>query len=671
MEYYKNMICVTMQELTREDDGAPIMSKSNYNYHVRTGKINRVRLGGGMGNFALIEYASLPDRFKNHFVEKYGEPAEQIKESVMPDRLIIDTQARDFFAGYILSNGSYLPVEKIKEYTINASVLNELIRMLSERAALRRALGGKASNLWETILGTVERLREQEGHTLPDAPSTLKSKIKKYEAQGYESLISGKFGNVNTLKITEEAGRQIIALKRSKVPVYNNDQIFNEFNRIAQEKGWKPLKSINSLLQFLNRPDIEPLWYDAVHGELAAHQRYSRKHKTKLPQMRDSIWYGDGTKLNLYYKAIDHNGRWAIRTTQVYEVMDAYSETFLGYHISDSENFEAQYRAYRMAIETAKCRPFEVVTDNQGGHKKLEASRFFEGISRVSRRTAPYSGQSKTIESAFGRFQSQILHQDWRFTGMNITAKRAESRPNLEFIEANKESLYTFEELLVAYAEARQAWNNAPHPHTGRPRIEMYQTSVNPETESVNALDMVELFWITTDKPSTFTSKGITIEVNKQKYTYEVLDANKQPDLDFRENNTLRQFYVMYDPLDMSMVRLYIKDKSGLRFVTNAHPYVEIHRAIQEQEKGEMSFIQNMRIETNQRRIQRQIKAAELEMEHGVAPEQHGLNRPRIKGISAEAFELIGINTTNTTRKERTPKETVSIGEMTKMLSKS
>lgn len=194
----------------------------------------------------------------------------------------------------------------------------------------------------------------------------------------------------------------------------------------------------------------------------------------------------------------------------------------------------------------------------------------------------------------------------------------------------------------------------------------MYQTSVNPQTETVNALDMIELFWITTDKPSTFTSKGITIEVNKQKYTYEVLDANKQPDLDFRETNTLRQFYVMYDPLDMSMVRLYIKDKSGLRFVANAHPYVEIHRAIQEQEKGEMSFIQNMRIETNQRRIQRQIKTAELEMEHGVAPEQHGLNRPRIKGISAEAFELIGINTT---RKERTPKETVSIGEMTKILS--
>ena len=41
-------------------------------------------------------------------------------------------------------------------------------------------------------------------------------------------------------------------------------------------------------------------------GEMKAHQRYGRKHKTELPPRRDSLWYGDGTKLNLYYK--DENG---------------------------------------------------------------------------------------------------------------------------------------------------------------------------------------------------------------------------------------------------------------------------------------------------------------------------------------------------------------------------
>lgn len=60
--------------------------------------------------------------------------------------------------------------------------------------------------------------------------------------------------------------------------------------------------------------------------------------------MRDALWYGDGTKLNLYY--LGEDGK--VRTTMVYEVMDAYSEVLLGYHISDAEDYEQQYHAYRM-----------------------------------------------------------------------------------------------------------------------------------------------------------------------------------------------------------------------------------------------------------------------------------------------------------------------------------
>ncbi len=76
--------------------------------------------------------------------------------------------------------------------------------------------------------------------------------------------------------------------------------------------------------KLLNSPAVEPLWYDAVYGEQAARQRYGRKHKTELPTRRDTLWYGDGTKLNLYYR--DEQGK--VRTTQVYEVIDAMSEVF-------------------------------------------------------------------------------------------------------------------------------------------------------------------------------------------------------------------------------------------------------------------------------------------------------------------------------------------------------
>ena len=71
------------------------------------------------------------------------------------------------------------------------------------------------------------------------------------------------------------------------------------------------------------------------------------------------------------------------------------------------------------------------------------------------------------------------------FTGQNITAKRDTSRPNLEFINANIDSLPTLEELKEQYAAAREQWNSMKHPATGIPRIEMYNTSVNEATDPV------------------------------------------------------------------------------------------------------------------------------------------------------------------------------------------
>lgn len=669
MEYYNKMICVTVDELTEEYNGQRVMGTSNYKRLCASKRLFVARKAGGFGVYALIMYSSLPDRFRARFEAIHGNPEQILEQQKMEKKVLkIDKDARDFYMSHILPNGKTLLDTRVEEYTINASVLGLVLTALNERMAKVKALGGGVpKDLWHKALDLSESYRKDYDHTLPDALRGFRDKMNAFKRDGYVALISGKDGNENTLKITDEAGDQIIALKRSKVPVYTNSQLFAKYNEIAKEKGWKPLKSISSLVSFLERPEVKRRWYDAVHGELAAHQKYTRKHKTALPSFRDSLWYADGTKLNLFYKAYDEKGKLQVRTTQVYEVMDAFSEGMLGYYISDSENYEAQYNSFRMAIQTAGCRPYEIVTDNQGGHKKLEATQFFERICHVFRFTAPYSGQSKTIESAFGRFQAQILHQDWRFTGQNITTKRETSRPNLEFIEVNKENLYTLEELKIAYAKAREAWNNAKHPATGIARMEMYQNSVNPETTEVDQLDMIEMFWLTTQKPSTFTASGITIEVNNKKYTYEVLGADKMPDLEFRKEHTFRQFYVMYDPLDMTQVRLYTKETNGMRYIATAEPYVKIHRNLQEQKPGEMTFIRQMDIRNKQERVELQLEAASLEMAHGVAPEQFGLNRPKMRGISLVSTEALMEASVKKTKAKQV--EILDVGLLGKQLS--
>lgn len=657
-----------MHELTRSDDGEAVMSRCTYDHLVVRNRINLLRPGKGLGSYALIEYCSLPQRFKVRFERKYGDPEKIMKQEEIA--LPADPAARCYFAGidkdaYRLPNGECLPVKKQDEYTLNARVLNALRGMFDTQKTMRRAYGNRTPVIWSNIFTTAEELRKAYGHTLPKSEARLRDKLRQYTKEGYACLVSGKFCNRNTLKITKAAGRQIVALRRCRVPVYTIRQLFEEFNRIAERRGWKPLASPSSLTQYLERPEVKPLWYDAVYGELAAKQLFARRNKTEMPTMRDSLWYGDGTKLNLYYKAVE-NGRTVMRTVQVYEVIDAYSETLLGYSISATENFDAQYAAFRMAVETAGHKPYEIVTDNQGGQTTDIAKAFLASISRISRKTAPYSAQSKSIESVFGRLQSQVLHGDWRFTGGNMSSKDA-WKINREFLEANKDKLFTYEELLAAYAAARNTWNAMKHYRTGIAHEQMYRASVNPDTEPVTDLDRVELFWLTTEQPSPFTADGITIQYRNRKYTFEVLTDDGRPDYAWRRENTGREFYVRFDPQRMDRALLYEKTPMGLRYEAVAYPYLSVHRNIQEQQPGDMELIR-FNDEANKReRVRRQIEAHALELEHGVAPEQHGLRTPALKGITEKEYERLADAVMMLPAESQA--EPIAVGEYEKMIS--
>lgn len=628
MEYYGNIIAVTVDELTGGEN--PVITPANYQNLRHRGGINILRHGRGYGSYALIEYVSLPERFKTRFVAKYGNPDELMKKEQIG--LPQDLKAQQFFYDHVLPNDERIPEPKQEEYTVNARVLNALQDMFNTQKAMRRACNNNTPIIWSNIFRASEELRETYHHTLPKSEARLRDKMREYAKTGYVCLISGKFGNTNTLKITKAGERQIIALRRSKTPVYTLTQLFGEYNGIAEKKGWKPLRSENSLRQFLERPDIKPQWYDAVYGELASKQIYSRHNKTLMPTMRDSLWYGDGTKLNLFYKDYE-GGKLVVKTAFVYEVADAFNDTLLGYAIGKSENFDLQYKAFRMAVEISGHKPYEIVTDNQGAQTSKVAQAFFASItSHVSRTTSPYNPQSKTIERLFGEFQRQILGQDWRFTGGNISAKDA-WKINREFVDANKESLYTYDELLAAYAEARRKWNAV------NGRLAAYQASVNPETEAVSQIDMVNLFWIRTDRPSKFTADGISIQYQKRKYTYEVLTADGKPDYEWRKVNTGKEFIVKFDPMKMDMAMLFEQTATGLRYVTSAYPYLTVHRNIQEQKDGDMALIRQNDSENKRMRVQRRIENHSLEIEYGVAPEQNGLTTPALKGISESEFE--------------------------------
>lgn len=666
-----------MEDLTRSDDGEAVMTYTTYEKLASRKRLNKIDSGGGLGRRVQIEYSSLPERFRRRFEAKYGDPEELLRQD--KPALVINAEARRFFAGiepgtFRLPNGETLPDDKVEEYTLNASVLDVLHAEVEKQRLGRNRLKQSTRIIWENILASAEHLRADFHHTLPNNEARLKDKVRTYEREGFICLVSKKFCNVNKTKITPEGGRLLIALRRSRVPVYTLRQIFDEYNRRAERKGWKTLESMNSVTSYLERPDVAPKWWAAVYGELSARQKFDRKQQTILPGVRDALWYGDGTKLNLYYKGRDKDGCLVKKTVMVYEVIDAYSEMLLGYSIGETENAELQRRAFRMAIETAGHKPFEIVTDNQGGQKTTDSLSFMSRICHITRKTAPHTPQAKSIESVFGRFQREVLHADWRFTGQNITATSRDSRPNSEFIGANVDNLYTFEEMCAAYADYRQRWNDLRHPESKMSRREMYLRSQNPEAPALSQYDYMEMFWSVTERPSEFTSSGITIQVAGQRYSYEVLDAEGHPDMEFRRSNTTRKFFVRYDPDDMTRVWLCTKPAvGGLRMVVPAVPYVVVHRTIQEQTPEEQAFLRET-LEANKReRILRQMEGYELEVAHGVAPEQHGLRTPRLQGLSSRAQERLLDRYADAALSDCPPQEErcepIAVGQVEKQIS--
>ena len=335
MEMFGNIRCVTFAELVTQGG---ILSKPNYDKKVKEGKIKPLTRGGN-GRKVLIDYVSLYKPIKEAYDAKYPDAEqklkEQIKEETMSDTLRTDSKAIEFYRDkFTLSDGSNLTDVKQAEYVLNAQVMNEMICVENEMKSLHRKSGySHSKEIWEAVMGTCEKLRLLYQHTLPGNAARLREKYNAYKKYGYEVLVSAKNGNQNTRKIGPMEGRLLLKLKRSKFPVYTDSQIFEEYNRQAIERGLKPIKSMTTLRNYLYDPAVMPLWFAAVYGMQKWKSKYSSLLKTQLPQMRDALWYSDGTKLNLYYKNADNK----MCTTSVYEVLDAYSETLIGYDIAPKE----------------------------------------------------------------------------------------------------------------------------------------------------------------------------------------------------------------------------------------------------------------------------------------------------------------------------------------------
>ncbi len=592
------------------------LTESNYRNYVNRGKLDKIGIGGN-GRKVMIRFNSLPETVKNDIGAVLGDLDEiyslkYFAYQIKPDYKGLQYMRNAMLEGRITD----------KQAEIYSTRINWLNCVLSLQKDAKKLFGSKAE-FWRLFLLAIEHYNVG----LPSNYAYFKAKLNDYESSGYEVVIKNYTDNTNSQKISDKMGAWTVARWSDRVRRVDFEILLEEYNIEAKKEGEKPLKSSQTLRNYLNKPEIKRMWYGFRYGHLQAKEMFAYKMKTKLPEKRDSLWYSDGTKLNYFDKEGKLKASWT-----VYEISDAYSECLLGFAIGKSENYELQFEAARMALEFSGHKPYEWKYDNQGGHKKLQNEQLLTKLATLSITTRPYNGNSKTIESVFGRFQQKYMSQDWFFTGQNITTTKQESKANMEFVLANLKNLPELDEVIEIYKTRRAEWNAAPHPKTGISRLEMYQKSHNDKAIKVDKWDMVELFWLTRE-PLTYHNSGISMDVSKRNYEFEVLDENGMPDTEFRKRYLGESFAIKYDPKDMSEVLLYTRTSAGLKYIATAVDSIKIHRSVQEQEVDEAKLIKQLIEVSKQEQIDMYDSGLAVLKEFGRAAENYGLNTPAIPGL--------------------------------------
>ncbi len=187
------------------------VSYITYKTQVSKGKINVLRKAHGEGNYALIELASIPKKYRERIVEAYSGQAERESAIDFGSYLEKDLEAFAFFTSYRYEDGTAIPTSRVDNITLwgnGASCLNAIEKVLQRHNELRMRASRKAtpSVIYNDACKWLhhDRLLAEFAHNLPSNPRSLRRKHELYKKLGYEAMIKKLKGNSNARLITDK-----------------------------------------------------------------------------------------------------------------------------------------------------------------------------------------------------------------------------------------------------------------------------------------------------------------------------------------------------------------------------------------------------------------------------------------------------------------------------------
>lgn len=566
MEYYGKILCISYNDLTYDDrpvmvngkadysrsrtlkgvhpstlseeELAPILSVPNYKKLAAKKEINVVRPGKGLGSYALVEIATMPLRFQERIKLKYGEMKEDILRNWFIGHYHIDAKAREFYTRFRFDNGDALPPEHIQEYTVNASVIEAVLRAMDDATFRRKAMKDGPVN-WGELAGAISFYQAEFGHTLPVSSNRFKKRVNDFKSNGYESLISRKFMNQNRRKVTYKIEDLVRGLAAQAEHPYDTvvAEMYNQFvtgnceaydpetgeifnpEDFTDKSGNPVVLSKATIANILKQPKTIALLAKVHQTQWNFNNSQRPYHLRSLPQYAFSKISADDRDLPRPMR----DGNYV----HAYYVSDVASGAVVGYAYNRNKNKDLFLDCMRNMFQTIDQNGWYMPAQIEVEHHLV--NKFTDGLmqagvvfplihwcnpgnSREKRQEHVNRGKKYSVEKR----TQQNIGRWW--------AKLEANRPKVEKVydELNntyRVPTYTYEQLVADDIASIKEWNNQPHPNQKKyPGMTRWDVLCGTQNPDLRPWDKAVLYRYIGEHTETSIRQNAYLTVNHEVY---------------------------------------------------------------------------------------------------------------------------------------------------------
>jgi transposase InsO family protein len=524
--------------------------------------------------------------------EIYGDPYVYASRQPILNSLVYDTRAHRFYTEYILPTGEKLPasdvdvtgkpvINYVKRYTEAATWLNMLIRLTTDKAALKRELNIPVMAFWEQATDMIKLKKVN----LPANAKRLKEKIKTYQQGGYGSLVEvHKFGNDYSKKVKDEEAEAFLKAFLSHRNKYDDTVIADKYNAWATETGRETITA--GAVGYWRKKWASLLMLER-EGVAKLYNKVSKQGQRKRPSAPLLLVNSDDNVLDAFFHMGDN--KWY--RPVLYVVMDAHNDYILGYAVGDNVTKDLIREAYRNAMRhvikitgDAYCWQ-QIQTDHWGisGKNTTDLEAFYNSMA-IFTAAGLKNSQTKYIERAFGTTWHQQLKEHFvrNYSGHNITAREKLNPDKLmtsDFPDM-EQGLKMIDAFIWRMRLTRRKGSELTRHEEW---VQNFEASKKSKEHLLTEEQRLQIFGKVHEYTNQISTRGVTPTILGERRVYEL---SQQMILE----HIGKTVQVIYDEHDLS--RVLITDGKGLRTVVGE--YQLLPSAIADYEEGDKARISNL-----------------------------------------------------------------------------